>query len=64
LSKLGRIAVRWSRPIGGTPKTVTISKGADGWYVCFSCADVPTVPLALTRRETGSDGGLKTFGVN
>ena len=24
LSKIGRIAVRWSRPLEGTPKTVTI----------------------------------------
>src|SRR5262249_28546161 len=36
LSKIGRIAVRWSRPLEGTPKTVTISKEADGWYVCLS----------------------------
>ncbi len=45
LSKIGRIAVRWSRPLEGTPKTVTISREADGWYVCFSCADVPVQPL-------------------
>ncbi|HEY7092064.1 MAG TPA: transposase, partial [Ktedonobacterales bacterium] len=32
LSKIGRIAMRWSRPVQGTPKTVTISKEADGWY--------------------------------
>jgi putative transposase len=31
LSKLGRIAVRWSRPLEGRPKTVTISREADGW---------------------------------
>ena len=31
LSKIGRIAVRWSRPVAGTIKTVTISKEADGW---------------------------------
>jgi len=41
LSKIGRVAVRWSRPIEGTPKTVTLSREADGWYVCFSCAAVP-----------------------
>ena len=49
LSKIGRIAVRWSRPLEGTPKTVTISKEADGWYVCFSCADVPIQPLPPNR---------------
>ncbi len=31
LSKIGRIAVRWSRPLEGTPKTVTIGREADGW---------------------------------
>jgi putative transposase len=61
LSKIGRIAVRWSRPIEGTPKTVTISKEADGWYVSCSCADVPTEPLPETGRETGIDVGLKVF---
>src|SRR5262249_10459290 len=61
LSKIGRIAVRWSRPITGTIKTVTISREADGWYVCFSCADVPVEPLPLTGRETGIDVGLKVF---
>jgi putative transposase len=61
LSKIGRIAVRWSRPIQGTIKTVTLSKEADGWYVCFSCADVPAEPLARTGNETGIDVGLKVF---
>jgi putative transposase len=61
LSKLGRIAVRWSRPIQGSIKTVTVSREADGWYVSFSCANVPTEPLARTGRETGIDVGLKVF---
>jgi putative transposase len=61
LSKIGRIAVRWSRPIEGTPKTVTISREADGWYVCFSCAEVPVQPLPPTGQETGIDVGLTSF---
>jgi putative transposase len=61
LSKIGRIGVRWSRPLEGTPKTVTISHEADGWYVCFSCAEVPVQPLPPTGRETGIDVGLKVF---
>jgi putative transposase len=30
LSKIGRIAARWPRPVEGIPKTVTISREADG----------------------------------
>ena len=61
LSKIGRINVHWSRPITGTIKTVTISREADGWYVCFSCVEVPVNPLPHTGQETGIDLGLEAF---
>jgi putative transposase len=61
LSKIGRISLRWSRPLEGTPKTVTLSREADGWYVAVSCAEVPIQPLPLTGQETGSDLGLESF---
>jgi putative transposase len=61
LAKIGRISVHWSRPIEGTPKTVTISKEADGWYVAISCADVPVKPLPTMGHETGIDLGLASF---
>jgi putative transposase len=60
-SKIGRISVHWSRPLQGTLKTVTSSREADGWPVCFSCADVPCQPLPLTGQETGIDLGLESF---
>jgi putative transposase len=61
LSKIGRIAVHWSRPIEGAPKTVTLSREADGWYVTISCADVPIYPLPKTGQEIGIDLGLESF---
>src|SRR5215469_14265014 len=61
LSKIGRINVHWSRPVEGTIKAVTISKEADGWYVSFSCAEIPVQPLPPTGEETGIDVGLKVF---
>jgi len=61
LSKLGRSAVRWSRPLEGTPKTVTVCHEADGWYVTISCAQVPTRSLPLTGEQTGIDLGLERF---
>jgi putative transposase len=45
----------------GTPKTVTISKEADGRYAGISCADVPVESLLQTGAETGIDVGLKVF---
>jgi putative transposase len=57
LSKIGRIAVRWSRPIEGAPKTVPISREAEGWYVALSGADAPMQPLEPTGQETGIDVG-------
>ncbi len=61
LSKIGRISVHWSRPIEGTPKTITLSRDANGWYVAISCADVPVHPLPPTGQETGIDMGLESF---
>ncbi len=61
LSKIGRFGVRWSRPLEGTPKTVTVSREADGWYVAISCAEIPTHPLEPTGQETGIDLGLESF---
>jgi putative transposase len=61
LSKIGRIAVRWSRPLEGTLKTVTNSREADGWYACFSCVDVPIQPVPQTGQETGIDLGIEAF---
>jgi putative transposase len=61
LSKIGRIGVHWSRPIEGTPKTIMLSKEADGWYVAISCADVPVHLLPSTGQEMGIDLGLESF---
>jgi putative transposase len=59
LGKIGRLKVPWSRPLAGTPKTGTISREADGWYVAISCAEVPVQPLPPTGQETGRDLGIE-----
>jgi putative transposase len=61
LSKIGRLRVHWSRPIEGTPKTITVTREADGWYVSISCAEVPIHSLPETGQETGIDLGLESF---
>jgi putative transposase len=61
LAKIGRLAVRWSRPLEGAPTTVTLTREADSWSVCVSGAEVPCTPLPLTGQETGIDLGLESF---
>jgi putative transposase len=61
LSKIGRIPIRLHRPLEGVPKTVTISREADGWYACISCDDVPIHALPATGQETGIDLGIEAF---
>ena len=60
-STIGRMAVRWSRPMEGTPTTVTVSSAAHGWEVGCACADGPTQPLAATGPQTGIDVGVEAF---
>src|SRR5262249_27005731 len=61
LSKIGRIPICLHRPLHGTPKTVTISREADGCYAGISCAEVPIQPLPPTFNETGIDVGLQVL---
>jgi putative transposase len=61
LAGIGALKVRWSRPVQGTIKTVTLQRSADQWFVCFSCVlDVPQ-PLPPDRPATGIDVGLEHF---
>jgi putative transposase len=61
LAMIGRVRVHWSRPIQGTPKTVTISREADGWCVSISCADLLIHLLPSPGKESGIDMGLESF---
>ncbi len=62
VANVGQVKVIMHRPIGGTPKTATISRGSSGkWYVCFSCACAEPAPLPETGQPVGVDVGLKTF---
>lgn len=60
LSGIGRIRVRWHRPIQGTIKTVRIRRSADGWYASFSCQVEPN-PLPHTGRAVGVDVGISSL---
>lgn len=57
LSGIGRVAVRWHRPIEGVIKTVRIVCVSGKWFACFSC-EVDGQSLPPTKNEIGIDVGL------
>jgi putative transposase len=62
LAGIGALKVRWSRPLAGTIKTVTIQRGAHQWYVCFSCiVALPDVLPDTAKPAVGIDVGLEHF---
>jgi putative transposase len=57
LSGMGRLRVRWHRPVEGTIKTVRICRQAEKWYACFAC-EVNECPLPPTGEAVGVDVGV------
>ena len=57
LSGIGRVAVRWHRPVEGQIKTLRLTRKAGTWYATFSCV-VDAQPLPATGRAVGIDVGL------
>lgn len=60
LSGIGRVAVRWHRPLEGTIKTVRITRRAAKWYACFVC-EVEATPLPTTTTDIGVDVGIASL---
>lgn len=57
LTKIGRLHVRWHRPIEGKIKTVRICRHAGKWYAAFAC-EVPEQLLQPTGKSVGIDVGI------
>lgn len=57
LSGIGRLRVRWHRPLEGEIKTVRIRRQAGKWYACFAC-EVHEQPLQPTGQCVGIDVGV------
>ena len=58
---VGRVRVRWHRPIEGTIKTVHIQHKAGQWYACFACEVEPPEPLPAAGRTAGIDVGIRAL---
>jgi len=58
---IGAFKVKWSRPIEGAIKTVTIKRDTDQWYVIFSCAvEIEPAPVQ-DKPAIGIDMGLEYY---
>lgn len=55
---IGRVRVRWHRPLEGDIKTVRIVHKAGRWYACFACEVEAPGPLPATGRAVGIDVGI------
>src|SRR5258708_2190782 len=70
LTGIGRVRVRWHRPIEGTTrtpsgglggvKTVRVVRQAGKWFACFAC-EVEVQPLQPTGQEIGIDVGINSL---
>ena len=60
LGFIGRIAVRWHRPIEGKVKTLRIVQKAGKWFSCFVC-EVETQSLLETGQSIGIDVGISSL---
>jgi putative transposase len=58
---VGRVAVRWHRPMQGTPKLARIKYTAGQWFVTIVCEMADSVPLPETGRVLGLDAGLSAL---
>jgi putative transposase len=61
LSKIGSCRVRFSRPVEGTIKTLTIKREVDGWHVSFSVESNQCRYIPKTCASVGLDVGLENF---
>lgn len=61
IAGIGHLKIKWSRPVEGEIKTVTIKRDADQWYVTFSCMVEQAEVAAPDRPAVGIDMGLDYY---
>ena len=61
LSGIGRVAVRWHRPIEGEIKTLRITRKAGKWYASFTCEIEEKPALPANGCAVGIDVGISSL---
>jgi putative transposase len=60
VSGIGRLAVRWHRPLSGEVKTLRLTRKAGKWYAVLVCHVAPE-PMPATGVDVGIDVGLTSL---
>ncbi|MGB3614790.1 MAG: transposase, partial [Elainellaceae cyanobacterium] len=63
LAKVGKLKVRWSRPLPSEPSSVTVIKDRAGRYFLSFVVEVQPVHIPAKNHSVGVDLGIKTFAV-
>lgn len=63
IAKVGRLKVKWSRPLPSVPSSITVLKNRAGQYHISCVVDVATEPIEPLADAIGIDLGIKTFAV-
>jgi putative transposase len=58
LPKLGKVRFRWSRPLGGVVRNVTVRQSSGHWYIAFCVEDGATSAAPNGRPAVGVDRGV------
>ncbi len=61
IRNVGRFKLFLSRPIEGRIKTVTVKRSVSGWFILFSCDEVPAKVLPKSDKVIGIDVGISHF---
>jgi putative transposase len=61
LSGVGRVSVRWHRPLEGTPKTLRVIHKGGQWFVAITCEIEATAQVQPTGRAVGIDVGISSL---
>lgn len=57
----GLVKIKLHRKLEGIPKTATLIKEIDRWYIIFTCEVIASEKLIKTNKECGIDLGLTNF---
>jgi len=57
LPNIGDVRIKWHRPLGGRPKTLTVKRDGEQWHAVYVC-EMSEQPMPIIGGEVGVDLGV------